>query len=195
MRITIVIVVLLVVAGVVAFFAIRPGPKAAEGAVDFTLPDQDGGKVSLADYRGKTVVLEWINWDCPFSKRQYTSGTMKRLAEKYAPRGVVWLAVNSTHYATPEKDKEWIRQYDLPYRILNDNEGAVGKRFEARTTPHMFIIDKTGRIAYRGAIDDDAAGNGASVNYVEQALEEILAGETVSRPQTTPYGCSVKYKN
>ncbi len=173
---------------------VSPGDKPDAGGLDFALKDQDGKEVKLSGFRGKTVVLEWINWDCPFSRRQYTNGTMKTLAEKYAPKGVVWLAINSTHYATREKDKAWIAKHKLPYPILDDSPGKVGRQFKARTTPHMFIIDKAGRIAYQGAIDDDPPGKGAKVNYVEKALEELLAGKPVTTSETKPYGCTVKYR-
>ncbi|MGC9453400.1 MAG: thioredoxin family protein [Phycisphaerae bacterium] len=166
----------------------------AEAAPDFTLQDQDGNEVSLSDYDGHIVVLEWINWDCPFVQRHYEAGTMKTLAEEYADDGVVWLAINSTHYATQAKDREWIEQYDLPYPILHDPDGEVGHAYDAKTTPHMYIIDRDGGLVYEGAIDDDPRGNkDEPVNYVRKALDELLAGEDVSTPGTRPYGCTVKY--
>jgi peroxiredoxin len=163
--------------------------------LDFTLEDQDGGTVKLSDHRGKIIVLEWINWDCPFSRRPYEKGTFPALAAKYADKGVVWLAINSTHYATQEKDKAWIAKHKLAYPILHDAEGTVGRQYAARTTPHMYVIDRSGKIAYQGALDDDPRGQKAQpVNYVERALAELLADKPVSTPKTTPYGCSVKYK-
>jgi len=171
-----------------------PSAEPAPKAPPFALNDQLGRKVALADLAGKIVVLEWINWQCPYSVRQYTSGTMKRLAEKYAPKGVVWLAVNSTHFATRKQDKAWIEKHKLPYPILDDSAGKVGGAYGARTTPHMFVLDRSGAIAYQGAIDDDPVGSKArKVNYVEKALDELLAGKAVSTPKTAPYGCSVKY--
>jgi peroxiredoxin len=163
-------------------------------APDFTLMDQDKNSVSLSDYSGKVVVLEWINWDCPFVKRHYESGTFAKLADEFKDQGVVWLAVNSTHYATSEKDQAWIGQHSLPYPILSDPSGKVGKMYDAKTTPHMYIIDTNGTLVYAGGIDDDPQGESDNpVNYVEQALKEVVAGNPVSMPESKPYGCSVKY--
>lgn len=173
-----------------------PDVTAAVGAPapDFTLDDQDGNEVSLSDFSGKVVVLEWINWDCPFVKRHYEAGTFAKLVEKFEDQGVVWLAVNSTNYATAEKDKEWIGQYDLPYPILSDYSGEVGKMYDAKTTPHMYVIDKAGMLVYAGGIDDDPKGESENpTNYVKNALKEVLAGNAVSVPESKPYGCSVKY--
>lgn len=167
---------------------------AAPPAPPFALTDQNGKKVSLADYAGKIVVLEWVNPDCPFSKRQYTNGTVKGLATKYAPKGVVWLAINTTHYWTNEKNKAWVEQNDLPYPILNDQSGAVGRAYGAKTTPDMRIIDAAGKVVYSGAINDDPRGKKEKpVNHVAAALDELLAGKKVSTAKTKPYGCSVKY--
>ena len=163
-------------------------------APGFTLTDHNGKKVSLADYRGKIVVLEWINPKCPVSRRHYTTPTMKSLATQYAPKGVVWLAVNSSNYATVASNKQWAEKYELPYAILDDSAGKVGKAYDAKTTPDMRIIDKTGKIVYAGGIDDDPRGrNEKKTNYVAKALDELLAGKKVSTPKTKPYGCSVKY--
>ena len=167
-----------------------PVPKAPA----FTLADPAGKKVSLSDFAGRTVVLEWINPDCPFSKRHYTRGTMKRLAETYAPKRAVWLAINTTHYWTPAKNKAWAEKYELPYPILDDSAGVVGRLYGAKTTPDMRIIDARGSIVYSGAIDDDQAGKSDKpTNHVAKALEELVAGKKVSTPRTRPYGCSVKY--
>lgn len=161
----------------------------------FALPDQDGKTVRLADFAGKIVVLEWTNYECPYVKHHGAQGTMKTLAEKYRERGVVWLAINSTKHATREKNREWRAQNKLPYPVLEDFEGTTGKAYGAKTTPHMFVIDAAGKIAYAGAIDDDARLDGKpTVNYVEQALAELTAGKAVSVAKTNPYGCSVKYK-
>lgn len=173
-----------------------PDVTAAVGsaAPDFTLKDQDGNEVSLSDFTGKVVVLEWINWDCPFVMRHYEAETFAKLADHFKDQDVVWLAINSTHYATSEKDKEWIGQYGLPYPILSDGSGEVGKMYDAKTTPHMYIIDKTGTLVYAGGIDDDPKGESEKpTNYVKKALEEVLAGNDVSVPESKPYGCSVKY--
>ncbi|HUT01865.1 MAG TPA: redoxin domain-containing protein [Phycisphaerae bacterium] len=166
--------------------------KAAAGALGFTLEDQTGKKVNLADFAGKIVVLEWINPDCPVSKGFYTNGKMKALATDLAAKGVVWLAVNTTHYWTNDKNKDWVTKYELPYPILNDQSGKVGRAYGAKTTPDMRVIDKAGKLAYSGAIDGKGA-KGKRVNLVAQAVEELLAGKKVSKPKTNPYGCSVKY--
>ena len=164
-------------------------------ALTFTLEGQNGNKVSLSDSDGKIIVLEWLNPDCPFVKRHYRAGTMTTLAEKYKDKDVVWIAINSTHYMNKEDDKKWIEEYKLFYPILDDSSGKVGKLYGAKTTPHMFIIDKSGTLVYQGAIDDDPKGvkNGNALNYVDKALGEINAGKPVSMSQTKPYGCSVKY--
>jgi len=163
-------------------------------APGFTLVDHNGKKVSLADYAGKVVVLEWINPKCPFSRRHYTKPTMKNLATKYAPKGVVWLAINSSHFATPKQNKAWVEKHSLPYAILDDSAGKTGKAYGARTTPDMRIIDKSGKVVYSGGIDDDPRGsNDKRVNHVDKALDELVAGKKVSTPKTKPYGCSVKY--
>lgn len=173
------------------------GERATVGAPapTFTLEDQNGRPVSLSDFAGKIVVLEWVNPDCPFVQRHYRAGTMKRLAEKYQSKGVVWLAINSTHYMDKEDNRRWIEKYKLPYPILDDHAGRVGRLYGAKTTPHMFIIDTSGKLVYRGGIDDDPRGtkNGGALNYVERALDELLTGKPVSISQSKPYGCSVKY--
>lgn len=167
-------------------------------APGFELVDHEGNTVSLADYEGKVLVLEWINPDCPFVKRHYGLGTMKDLAEKYQEQDVVWLAVNSTHYMNQETNKKWAEKYELPYPILMDADGSVGRMYGAKTTPHMYIIDSTGKLVYQGGIDTQAAARGPlkddTVNLVAQALDEVLAEKDVSQSQSKPYGCSVKYK-
>ena len=170
------------------------GPAIGKPAPGFTLADQAGKNVSLSDLKGKIVVLEWVNPDCPVSRRHYTSPTMKTLAAKYGPKGVVWLAINSTNYWTSEKNAEWVKKNGLPYPILNDQPGDVGRAYDAKTTPDMRIIDARGVLVYSGGIDDDPGGSKQEkTNYVAKALDELLAGEKVSTPKTKAYGCSVKY--
>jgi peroxiredoxin len=161
----------------------------------FSLTDQSGQKVSLADYSGRIIVLEWINPDCPFVQRHAQARTMANLANKFGEQGVVWLGINSTHYMKNDANQKWIEASSLPYVVLDDHAGEVGRAYGAKTTPHMYIIDKSGVLAYQGAIDDDQAGTkgAAAVNYVATALSELIAGKAVSVPQTKPYGCSVKY--
>jgi peroxiredoxin len=188
--------------GVVGAFLIAAAPASnrdvatavGSPAPDFTLEDQDGSKVSLSDFSGKVVVLEWFNGDCPYVQRHYEEETMAKLSSKYKDKEVVWLAINSTHYATKEQNKEWKEKYNLLYPILSDNSGEVGKLYAAKTTPHMYIIDKTGELVYAGGIDDDPGGDSQERNnYVKKALKEVLAGNPVSIPESKPYGCSVKY--
>lgn len=168
---------------------------AAAMAPAFSLPDQDGRGHNLADYAGKIVVLEWLNPECPFVKFHGGKGTMRTLAEKYKGQGVVWLAVNSTKHGTRDADRAWIAEQKLPYPVLEDFDGKVGRAYGAKTTPHMFVIGRDGALAYQGAIDDDNRIQGApKTNYVEAALAALVAGQPVATAQTTPYGCSVKYK-
>jgi peroxiredoxin len=164
-------------------------------APQFSLQDQDGKTVSLSDYAGKIVVLEWVNPQCPFVQRHYAAKTMITLANNYAGKSVVWIAINSTHTADNAENKSWVSQNSLTYPILNDSSGDVGKAYGAKSTPDMFIIDQSGKLVYEGAIDDDPAGDKGSdrVNYVQKALDEVLAGKPVSTSQTKSYGCSVKY--
>lgn len=162
----------------------------------FSLTDQTGKRVSLADYSGKIVVLEWINPDCPFVQRHARLKTMDTLARKYENAGVVWLGINSTNYMNDASNAKWIAANSLPYPVLDDHTGEVGHAYGARTTPNMYVIDAKGRLVYEGAIDNDPGGEaGGSVNYVDVALTELLAGKPVSTAQTKPYGCSVKYAN
>jgi peroxiredoxin len=163
-------------------------------APKFKLMNQDGKTVRLADFAGKIVVLEWMNPNCPFVQRHYKAGTMVKLAKEFAGRDVVWLAVNSTHTSTAADDRAWIKTYNLPYPILDDHAGTVGKLYGARTTPHMFIIDRVGILVYAGAIDDDPQGSQATpTNYVRQVLTALLTGKSIPVKETKSYGCSVKY--
>src|SRR5262245_30878060 len=162
----------------------------------FTAKDQDGREVDLATLRGKIVVLEWTNPDCPFVQRHYRAKTMTTLADRFNSKDVVWLAVNSTNYMDAAKDRAWRSEQGFSYPILDDSAGTVGGAYGARTTPHMFVIDKAGTVVYQGAIDDDAAGGNEATarNYVAEALDDVTAGKPVRVMETKPYGCSVKYK-
>ena len=166
-------------------------------APQFALQDQNGKTHNLADYNGKYVVLEWFNNECPYVVKHYQSNTMTNLAKKYADKDVVWLAINTTAGKTNNDNKAIAGEWNISYPILNDSTGQVGKQYGAKTTPHMFIIDKTGNVVYAGAIDNDPRGNKSEdrVNYVDKALSELASGQSVSEPQTKPYGCSVKYAN
>ncbi|KAF0214963.1 MAG: hypothetical protein FD167_5229, partial [bacterium] len=164
-------------------------------APTFSLEDQDSKKISLSDFAGKVVVLEWTNPDCPFVKRHYEAKTMTTTANKYKDKDVVWLAINTTHYMAKDKYKEWIKTHNLSYPILDDHEGTVGRMYGAKTTPHMFIIGKDGKLVYQGSVDDDNNGDKGktAINYIDQALAELTVGKPVSVATTRPYGCSVKY--
>ena len=171
----------------------RPAPE-------FDLNSFEGKNVKLSEYKGKIVVLEWLNFECPFSLYHYqTTPTMVNLAKKYKDKNVVWFAINSTNHTTPEANRAFSKKHKLPFAILDDRPGAVGRKYGARTTPHMFVIDKDGNIVYNGAIDSapmgKVTGDGGKVNYVDKALAELTSGQDVSVPGTPPYGCSVKYKN
>lgn len=158
----------------------------------FSLEDQAGNKIQLSDYAGKTVVLEWFNPNCPFVVRHYDAKTMTALADKH--QDVVWLAIATGDSAKGGDSKKFAMQHGIPYPILKDTNGQVAKAYGAKTTPHMYIIDKTGKLVYMGGIDNDPDGSKSEkTNYVDQALSELAAGSTVSTPQSKPYGCGVKY--
>jgi len=169
----------------------------------FNVTDLAGKPVSLADYKGKTVVLEWHNFGCPFVMKHYNSGNMQALQKKYSS-DVVWLAVNSTNkghsdFTEPAPlDKQLKGLGATPAKYLVDEPGTMGLAYGAKTTPHMYIIDPTGKVVYNGAIDDKRSTNPADVktskNYVVAALEELKAGKPVSTASTTPYGCTIKYR-
>ena len=178
-------------------------PQVGKPAPEFTLTDSDGKTHKLADFKGKIVVLEWLNHGCPFVKKHYDSGNMQSLQKKYTGQGVVWLSIVSSapgkqgHMSTAETNKTKAEKKASPTAILIDEKGTVGKLYDAKRTPEMFIVGKDGTLIYAGAIDDKPSPDPADVagakNYVAQALDEALAGKPVSNPSTTSYGCSVKY--
>jgi len=181
-----------------------PAPIAiGKPAPDFTLTDYDGTSVHLADLRGKTVVLEWFNPDCPFVKASHTKGSLRGTAKRRAASGVVWLAVNSAAPGKQGHDADRVeagkKAFGLEHPILIDESGQVGRAYGATNTPHMFVIDAAGVLAYRGAIDNSPDGEGEAptggklVNYVDAALDALAAGKPVETKETKAYGCSVKY--
>jgi len=193
-----------IVLGAAAFsFSALASAPPGQPAPAFTLTDLDGKTVNLADYKGKTVVLEWHNFGCPFVQKHYRSGNMQALQKKYA-NDVVWLAVNSTaktafDYMEPAVVSKELTQFKAaPANYLMDESGSVGMSYAARTTPHMYIIDASGKVVYNGAIDDKRSANVEDVkgakNYVAAALDELKAGKPVTVASTTPYGCNVHYK-
>jgi len=169
----------------------------------FTAVDTSGKVVSLADFKGKHVVLEWVNPGCPYVRKHYNSANMQATQSAATAKGVVWLSINSTStdaydYKAPADMAAWMRQQKAASTAtLLDADGKVGRAYGARTTPHMYVIDPAGRLVYAGAIDSKATSNPADIqtatNYVNQAVTESLAGKAVSVATSQPYGCSVKY--
>lgn len=172
-------------------------------AGNFKLTDMTGRNVSLADYRGKTVVLEWNNPGCPFVKKHYDSGNMQRTQAAARAGGAVWLTINSgapgkQGYMTGAEAQTFVKGAKAtPTAYLLDPKGVVGKGYAAKTTPHLYIVDPAGKLVYQGGIDDKPTANAADIagarNHVTAALGELKAGKPVSMPETRPYGCSVKY--
>ena len=179
-------------------------PPVGAAAPDFNLSDPAGKTHSLSEYKGKYVVLEWFNPDCPFVKKHYGSGNMQKLQSEYTGKGVVWLSIDSNAPGlegnlTPEQAQKVMKDWNTKQTaLLLDPEGKAGRAYNARNTPHMFVINPVGKIVYEGAIDSKATPNPAdipsSTNYVKAALDESMGGKSVSNSNTRPYGCSVKYK-
>jgi len=182
---------------------IAPDAEAEVGkpAPDFVLTDDAGTAHSLSSYRGKTVVLEWFNPQCPFVNHAHTEGSLVSMAKDQTGEGVVWLAINS---GGPDKqghgakaNAEGKEKFALEHPILLDETGAVGHAYGAEKTPHVYLIDASGVLRYRGAIDNapfgKVEGGGETINYLQTALEEVRADEPVSTAETPSYGCSVKY--
>lgn len=172
-------------------------------APTFTATDTSGKTVSLADFKGKHVVLEWVNPGCPYVVKHYSSANMQGTQKDATAKGVVWLSINSTatehgDYKAPAAMAQWMQgQKAAATATLMDADGKVGRAYGARTTPHMYIVDPKGTLVYAGAIDSKPSSNPADVasatNHVKVALSEALAGKAISQPATRPYGCSVKY--
>ncbi|HPI36437.1 MAG TPA: thioredoxin family protein [Ignavibacteriaceae bacterium] len=172
-------------------------------APKFTLKDSNGKEHSLNDFEGKYVVLEWINFDCPFVKKHYNSDNMQTLQKEYVGKDVVWLLICSSaegkqgHFSNNEINKRLKALGANATAYLIDEDGKVGKKYGAKTTPHMFVINPEGKLIYAGAIDDkpstDVDDIDEAVNYVREALNASLAGNAVKVKTSTPYGCSVKY--
>jgi len=174
----------------------RPAPA-------FSLTDIDGKAHALADYKGRVVVLEWTNPDCPFVKKHYGSGNMQSLQKEFAAKGVVWLTVNSSapgkqgHYEPSAWKTMLTEKGSAPTAMLLDPDGTAGHAYGAKTTPHLFVINAEGELVYEGAIDDNSSYNPEDIagaqNYVKAALDAVLGGQPVATAVTQPYGCSVKY--
>lgn len=169
----------------------------------FSAKNTKGESVSLAEYKGKTVVLEWMNFECPFVKKHYSSGNMQKLQAEAAANGVVWISVNSSAegkqgYCSPDKMTQCIaREKSKAAQVILDPSGVVGKSYAAKVTPHLFIINKEGVLVYDGAIDSKSSTDAADVATADKlfanALEEVLAGKPVANAKNKPYGCGVKY--
>ncbi len=174
--------------------------KLGEPAPNFTLLDTTGRTRTLSEYAGRIVVLEWFNTQCPIVQKCYRSKSIQTANEKVREldKSIVWLAINSTSSTNAGQNTMWIKKFDLGYPILLDVDGTVGHQFDARRTPHMFVIDKKGILRYHGAIDNNAFGDkklDEATNYVVNAVQQIVEGETVAPDYIKPYGCSVKYRN
>lgn len=186
-----------------ATFAAQAAVGPGQPAPDFSLTDINGKVQKLSDYRGKYVVLEWFNSECPFVQKHYESGNMQGLQSKFTGRDVVWLGINSTspkhsNYRDPARSQAILKEWkSTPTAFLLDADGKVGQQYGARTTPHMYVIDPRGTLVYVGGIDDKPSISSRDIpgakNYVAAALDEALAGQKVGTPSATPYGCSVKY--
>lgn len=178
-------------------------PAIGAAAPAFSLIDSNGKQHGLADFKGKHVVLEWLNHGCPYVKKHYESKNMQALQKDYTGKGVVWLSIISSAegkqgHSTPAKANEDVTAMGAsPTAVLLDPKGDVGRLYGAKTTPHMFVIDPAGNLIYKGAIDDkpttDTDDIAGATNYVRQALDAALAGKAVATAQSKPYGCSVKY--
>jgi peroxiredoxin len=200
-----------------AFAGDAPKPKAPEKAAEaapatatvgkpapaFTLKDLDGKEVKLSSFKGKVVVLEWFNPGCPYVKKSHTVGSLVDTAKKHTDKGVVWLAINSSAPGLQGNElslnTESAKTWAMGHPVLRDEDGTVGKAYGATNTPHMFVIDKKGVLAYAGAIDNSpdaekkSAPDGKLVNYVDDAVASVTAGKPVAVTTSKAYGCSVKY--
>ena len=177
--------------------------RVGSAAPEFTGKDSQGRTISLDEYRGKYVVLEWTNRDCPYTEKQYNSGNMQALQQEWTAKGVVWLTVLSSaqgeqgYLTAAEENAQLAHVHAHPTAAILDPSGEIGRLYGAKTTPHMFVIDAQGRLIYDGAIDDkpttDVADVKGAKNYVTAALTEAMTGHAVEVASTRPYGCSVKY--
>jgi len=177
--------------------------KVGDPAPDFTGTDSNGRTHSLSQYKGKYVVLEWSNRDCPYTRKHYDSGNMQSLQKEWTAKGVVWLTIISSapgqqgYVTASEENAQLAKVHAAPTAAILDPKGTIGHEYEAKTTPNMFVIDPSGKLIYAGAIDDHPTAEvddiKVSKNYVSEALTQAMAGGAVATSYTRPYGCSVKY--
>lgn len=182
---------------------VHAAPTVGQAAPTFSATSSRGGSVALADHLGKVVVLEWTNHDCPYVRKHYETGNMQALQKDAVGKGVVWLTVISSapgeqgHVTAGQANELTTKRDAVPTAVLLDPQGTVGRLYRATNTPHMYVIDAKGVLAYAGAIDDRPTSRKADVpgaqNYVRAALESVMAGQPVKTPQTRAYGCTVKY--
>ena len=179
--------------------------KVDKAAPQFSLQNSQGETVNLADFKDKYVILEWTNHLCPYVKKHYESDNMQALQRQYTDKDVVWLSIISSaqgkqgHVSADEANALTKSRSAAPSHVLFDEDGKVGKLYGAKTTPHMYIIDPAGTLRYAGGIDSIKSANPADIekatNYVDTSMTSLLAGKSVSKKMTPPYGCSIKYKS
>lgn len=189
---------LITLSGLVLTCALAFGEaQIGKAAPDFTVKDVDGKTHKLSDYKGKIVVLEAYNLDCPYVANHYNTGAMQELQGNLTGKDVVWLTVNSS-YKNAAKAKSEVSDKKIKSIVVHDPAGKIGKAYGFKTTPHMVVIGKDGKVAYNGAIDDKAEAEGdprAAKNYVKDAVAKLQAGQPVTVAKTKPYGCGIKYAN
>ncbi len=181
----------------------EPEPQIGQPAPLFTAVDSEGKTRRLGDFRGRTVVLEWTNADCPYTQKHYTSGNMQHLQSLALERGVIWLSVISSapgkqgYVEGPAADALSRSRHAVPGAVLLDPSGTLGRLYHAKTTPHMYVIDRNGVLQYMGGIDSIATADAGDIPkaqpYFKEAMLAVIDGRPVTRPVSTPYGCSVKY--
>ncbi len=196
-------IVPIIVATLIAMNIAAGEAVVGNAASEFTGKDINGKTHKLSDYKGKIIVFEAFNLDCPYCANHYKSGAMQELQAWATSKGVVWFVVNSTHpdhpsYKSPAEAKKLYEQYKInATAYIDDSDGTVGKAYGLKTTPHLVIVDKNGIVAYNGAVDNKPDTDGdprTARNYVKEAIQNLLAGKPVEVKQTKSYGCGVKYK-
>lgn len=199
-------IILYLLFAALAMSSLKANPaEVGKQAPDFTLTDSKGKTHKLSDYKGKIVVLEWVNYDCPFVKKHYESGNMQKLQKEMIAKGVIWLSICSSaegkqgHFTNDEIAARIDKYKALQTAYLIDEPGEIGKLYGARTTPNMFVIDGEQTLVYAGAIDDKPTADQndvtTAVNYIREAIKALLGSTEIKVRTSKPYGCSIKYKN